>query len=70
VATDPGKQQAEAARQVLREIEKARLRIQAEDSAIPHFPDFMVNSVWMISDLAADAIRRADSAGADNPADG
>lgn len=62
MATDPGKQQAEAALQVLREIEKARLRVQAKDSSIPHFQDFMVNAVWMISDMAADAIRRAEAA--------
>jgi hypothetical protein len=54
-----GKQQAQAALRELRKIEKARLKLGAEDVAIPHFADWSVNAVFLISDLAADALRRA-----------
>jgi hypothetical protein len=59
---DLGKKQSEAALQQLREIEKARLKLEGEDRAIPHFTDMMVHAVWLISDLAADAIRRGEAA--------
>lgn len=57
-----GRRQAEAALEVLREIEKAKLRIQAEVTAIPAFGDYAANTVWMLSDLAADALRRVEAA--------
>ena len=57
-----GKEQAEAALQALREIEKARLKLEAEDTSIPHFADMAVNAVWLISDLAANTIRRIEAA--------
>ncbi len=57
-----GAQQAAAALKALREIEKARLKVQAGSTSIPHFLDMAVNAVVMISDLAAIAIRRAKAA--------
>ena len=55
-----GKEQAEAALAALREIEKARLRLGAEVAVVPSFPDFAVNALVLISDIAADAIRRVE----------
>jgi len=53
-----GKEQAKAALKVLREIEKARLKIGAGNAAIPHFMDKAVGAVYLISDLAAVTLRR------------
>jgi hypothetical protein len=57
-----GKQQAKAALKALRDIEKARLKLAAKDTSVPHFADFAVNAVFLISDLAADALRRVEAA--------
>jgi hypothetical protein len=57
-----GKQQAAAALKALREIQKARLKVQAGPTSMPHFADLAVSAVVLISDLAADAIRRAKAA--------
>jgi hypothetical protein len=57
-----GEEQAEAARAALREIEKLRLRFEAEEGAGPHFSDFAVNAVLLVSDLAGDALSRDEAA--------
>jgi hypothetical protein len=55
-----GKQQAETALAALREIEKARLKLGAEVGVMPAFPDFAVNALVLISDIAGNAIRRVE----------
>jgi hypothetical protein len=53
-----GKEKAKAARKALREIEKLKLKFEAEEGAGPQFLDEMVNAVLLVSDLAGDALRR------------
>ena len=56
-----GKEQAEAAREALREIDKLRLKFESKEKAGSHFLDMAVNSVLLISDLAGDALARAEA---------
>jgi hypothetical protein len=53
-----GEEQAKAAREALREIEKLKLKFEAEEGAGSHFLDEMVNAVLLVSDLAGDALSR------------
>jgi hypothetical protein len=59
---NPGKRLAETALKQLRAIEKARLKLKAGEAAMGGFADWGVQAVWLISDLASDAIRRVEAA--------
>jgi hypothetical protein len=54
-----GPQQAKAAREALRDIEKIKLKFEAREGAGSHFQDVLVNTVLLMSDLAGDALRRS-----------
>jgi hypothetical protein len=56
-----GEEQAKAAREALHEIDKLRLKFEAERGAGSHFPDFQVNHLLLISDLAGDALKREEA---------
>lgn len=52
----------EEALQALREIEKARLTLEAIERADGHFLDTIIHSLHLVGDLATDAIGRAEAA--------
>jgi hypothetical protein len=54
--------QPEQALEALREIERAKLELEAIERAEGHFADLMVNSLMLVGDLAGDAIRRIEAA--------
>jgi hypothetical protein len=52
----------EQALQALREVEKAKLTLEAIELSGGHFADMAVNSLLLVGDLATDAIRRIEAA--------